>query len=125
MADDTRHTFSTGAQRSELMPRYDLLPRTFLERTAGRFELGLKYTEHNYKQGLPFDDTFNHIVDHLWAYRERRKMILQAAAELKQPIDSGQLAELMTASETDGDDLAAAAWGIAAIMELERTDRLG
>lgn len=123
--DEIRHTFPTGAQRSALMPRYDLLPKTFLERTAGRFELGIKYGEHNYKQGLPFDDTFNHIIDHLYAYRERRKAILQAAFEMKVEPTVEQIDALMTASETDGDDLAAASWGIAALMELERTDRLG
>lgn len=99
------------------MPRYDLIPQTFLVRLAARFEMGLKYGEHNYKKGLPFDDTLNHIIDHLLAYKERRKAYFQAQ-------ENGHaeyilLKEWMSKYETDGDDLAGAAWGIAAIMYLE------
>lgn len=67
------HTFENGARRSELKPRYDLIPQTPLKRIAKRFEIGLKYGEFNYMKGLPFDDTFNHLIDHLESYKERRK----------------------------------------------------
>lgn len=116
------HTFTSGAKRSKLMPRFDLIPAVFLRRLSARFELGLRYGEHNYKMGLPFDDTFNHIIEHLLAYKERRKEILkQQDGVLFHP---GQFEEMMQARETDGDDLAAAAWGLAAIMYLEQAGRL-
>jgi len=116
----TEHTFATGAKRSVIMPRYDLLPQTFLKRTSARFEMGLKYGENNYKRGLPFDDTFNHIIDHLYAYKERRKEIL---IRIEQG-ESLSLAGEMKRLETDGDDLAGAAWGLAAIMYLEQIGKL-
>lgn len=119
------HTFTTGAQRSELKPRYDLIPRIALVRLAARFEMGLKYGEHNYKKGLPFDDTFNHIIDHLYNYAQRRKAILQRAHEQGTSMDAGILYATMRNEETDGDDLSAAMWGIAAIMYLEANGRLG
>jgi hypothetical protein len=105
------------------MPRYDLLPATFLSRVAARFEMGLRYGEHNYKRGLPFDDTFNHIIAHLLAYRERRKEYFTLLDHESAPLPT--LTEWMAVHETDGDDLAAAAWGLAAIMYLEQVGKLG
>lgn len=120
----TQHTFSSGAKRSRVMPRYDLIPKTFLQRVAGRFEMGLRYGEHNYKLGLPFDDTFNHILDHLLAYRERRKRYFELLDQGSLPAEYMNLEEWMSAKQTDGDDLAAAAWGLAAIMYLEEVGKL-
>jgi hypothetical protein len=123
------HTFETGAQRSEVKPRYDLIPNSGLVRLAARFEMGLKYGEHNYKLGLPFDDTFNHIIEHLEKYKERRKEFLREVSE-GDVRDFGGVSKETAAihvtrgRETDGDDLAAAAWGCFALMELERTERL-
>lgn len=117
--------FETGARRSSLKPRFDLIPHVFLVRVAHRFGMGVpQYGEHNYKKGLPFDDTFNHIIDHLYAYKERRKEYLRQL-EL-QEIDPAKvsLLEYVLCKGEDGDDLAAAAWGIAAIMYLEHAGRL-
>jgi hypothetical protein len=122
--DEPRHTFESGAQRSKIMPRFDLIPETALVRLAGRYEVGLPYGEHNYKLGLPFDDTYNHIVSHLLAYKERRKAILAKAAIEKTSMDAGILYATMKKLEVDGDDLAGAMWGIATIMYLESTGRL-
>lgn len=122
--ESDRVTFDSGAQRSKRMPRYDLLPMSPLMRIAARFEMGLKYGEHNYKLGLPFDDTFNHVIDHLLTYRERRKRILQAASEKELVLSTSELRTHMRKRETDGDDLAAAAWGLIALMYLEDEDRL-
>lgn len=112
-------TFESGAKRSKRMPRYDLLPKIFLERTSSRFEMGLKYGEHNYKKGLPFEDTFNHILDHLLAYRELMKEYgrLTESATLQNPLPSRE--DWVRSKQQDGDDLAGAAWGIAALMYLE------
>jgi dATP/dGTP diphosphohydrolase len=121
---DPMHTFDNGAKRSSLKPRYDLIPKHPLERLAARYAVGLKYGEHNWKLGLPFDDTFNHILDHLLTYRERRKKFLQDRSEFPDGAGTMTLKDHMEYNQTDGDDLAAAMWGIATLMELERTDRL-
>jgi hypothetical protein len=105
------------------MPRYDLIPQIALVRIAARFEMGLKYGEHNYKLGLPFDDTLNHIIDHLLNYKERRKEYFRCKEEGRLTTDNG-LREWMKRTETDGDDLSAAAWGCIALMYLENCDRL-
>lgn len=139
-------TFATGARRSERKPRFDLLLtlQAPLRRVSDRFEMGLRYGEHNYKKGLEFDDTINHVVDHLMSYLRRRKRFFELQqnepSRLEQEYQmlmegkarstvahSGDfptqyipsLEEWMKASETDGDDLAAAAWGVLVMMELE------
>jgi len=116
----------SGAKRSKRMPRYDLIPQSGLVRLADRYQLGLEcYTEFNWKLGLPFDDTFNHILAHLQEYKERRKRLIQFALETKRDMYApGELVEKMRELETDGDDLAAAAWGIFALMELEEQGRI-
>lgn len=86
LVEASHHVFSNGAKRSELKSRYDLLPQGPLKRIAKRFEIGLKYGEFNYMKGLPFDDTFNHIMDHLESYKERRKEYLRLCSNL----DSGE-----------------------------------
>lgn len=116
-------TFASGAKRSQTKPRYDLIPSIFLKRLAARFEMGLRYGEHNYKRGLPFDDTFNHIIDHLQSYRDRRKQFLEEVDHGARLLDT-DLAAYMKNTEKDGDDIAAAAWGLAAICFLEDTGRL-
>jgi hypothetical protein len=88
-------TFSTGAKResenSDL--RYDLLPVEPLRRLARRYAHGAdKYGVQNYVHGLPYPNTFNHIIEHLQAY------------------NSGDFTD---------DHLAAAAWGIFTLMHFE------
>lgn len=151
-------TFSSGARRSVRKPRFDLLLacRNALRRISDRFEMGLKYGEHNYKKGLEFDDTVNHIFDHLESYVERRKRYFELkengnlaaeyeaevfkAASASQGASSSAilvpkgttsnisaeptLEDWMRTTETDGDDLAAAAWGMIVMMELETRGKL-
>ena len=119
-----KHT--TGATRSAASRRFDLVPQAPLERLADPYAMGNHlHGAHNYKLGLPFDDTFNHIVAHLLSYKERRKLWLQAQSEGGGPSGTDQpLEKWMEQSQTDGDDLAAAAWGIFTLMQLEATGRL-
>jgi len=92
-------TFPSGAKRSGTRLRYDLIPACALRRIAARFALGAgAYGDRNWEQGLPFSDTFNHIIEHLLTHAEQR------------------------ANETD-DNLAAAAWGCIALMWLEENDK--
>lgn len=119
---DQMITHVSGANRSEMKPRYDLIPQCALIRIAARFEMGLKYGEHNYKLGLPFDDTLNHVIDHLLAYKERRKEFQRQTSEGN--VSTITLQEFVDYNAPDGDDLAAAAWGVIAMMYLEQKDRL-
>ena len=95
------HTFPSGARRSELKPRYDLIPSGPLRRLADRYTLGANlYGDYNWQKGMPLSDTFNHILDHLYRWNSRRNDPHKQA----QPPD---------------DDLAAAAWGCFALMYFE------
>lgn len=92
------HVFASGAKRSELKPRYDLIPKSPLKRLAHRYELGARsYGDWNWQKGLPAGDTLNHIIEHLLEWQRKRR--------------EGEL--------SNDDDLAAAAWGCFALMWLE------
>lgn len=96
--------FKSGAKRSaQIKARYDLLcPRT-LERFALRLGLGAaKYGENNWEKGLPFSDTFNHIIAHLYHYKSVRG----------------------TPAEKEDDDLAGVLCGIMFLMELGEQNKL-
>lgn len=94
------HTFPSGAKRSELKPRYDLIPASPLRRLAARYAMGAeRYGEYNWQKGLPISDTLNHVIDHLLRYKE-------------------QLNSPNVPFDPD-DDLAAAAWGVFALMYYE------
>lgn len=94
----TEHVFASGAKRSRVMPRYDLIPREPFERIARRFEGApetggaYKYGLNNWQKGLPYSDTWNHVQQHLQLHKE--------------------------GDRTD-DHLAAAAWGCIALMWYE------
>lgn len=83
------HVMTTGARRSEKMPYFSAIPRESLRLLALRAtgaprgetkvdpESGVKleggsdkYGYGNWKQGLEFEDTFNHTVAHLWMAKE-------------------------------------------------------
>lgn len=97
------YTHSTGALRSErIKPRFDLIPYMPLRRLALRYTLGAeKYGEYNWQKGLPFDDTFNHVINHLYQLRERYYSYLRQGGPHPNDFD---------------DDLSAAAWGCFALM---------
>lgn len=121
------HTFETGAHRSEkIQARYDLIPPVFLRRLALRYGLGAeKYAEHNWQKGLPLSDTLNHIEAHLQNFihivQSLRIFMTESNAPTQEEKDVYLTAKLVEywrsveASASD-DDLAGAAWGIAAIM---------
>lgn len=92
------HQFATGAVRSEeIKARYDLIPSGPLERLALRYGLGAaKYGEYNWQKGMPFSDTFNHIIDHL--------------ESVKRKYEQGFAFDFID------DDLAGAAWGCFTLM---------
>lgn len=109
---DPEHQFESGAKRSEVKPFYSAIPFMSLLRLAMRatgapkggppatlmveghvfkYEGGSRgYGYGNWSNGLPMEDTFNHIIHHLWHW--------------KYCIERGIIPE--------DDDLAAAAWGI-------------
>jgi hypothetical protein len=103
------HTFPSGAKRSELKPRYDLIPSVPLRRLAARYAMGAeRYGEYNWQKGLPISDTLNHVLDHLLKYRERYYQ---------------QHHQGLVPQGTPDDDLAAAAWGCFTLMWYEENNR--
>lgn len=103
------HQFESGAKRSEIKPFYAAIPLASIRRLALRatgaprgevlsdtesgfsYEGGSrKYGYGNWRQGLPMEDTFNHVIEHLYRWKE-------SIERGEVPID---------------DDLAGAAWGI-------------
>lgn len=111
-------TFSTGAKRSEVQPFYSAIPAASLRRLALRATGAPKGATHvdprtgfsyhggslgygygNWAKGLPMRDTFNHIIEHLY--------------EWKEAVERGDT--------VIDDHLAAAAWGILMpLMTFER-----
>lgn len=110
--------FESGALRSQLMPYYSAIPRDSLRRLALRatgaprgtkisdFETGFdqeggsdKYGYGNWSLGLEMEDTFNHVIDHLYRWKHN--------------VEQGIVDK--------HDDLAGAAWGIMfPLMKFER-----
>jgi hypothetical protein len=110
-------THSSGAHRSQLMPHYASIDSGFLWRLAQvhtgaargteRRDLrtgfhyhggDLGYGRGNWHKGLPMVDTFGHLLNHLY--------------EWKDSIDAGIVPH--------NDDLAAAAWNIEVLMRFEQ-----
>lgn len=92
-------TFASGAKRSNLVPRYDLIPAEGLRRLAERYTLGAaKYGEYNWQKGLldkEYVDQFKcHLIEHFYKY--------------------------ITEGCSKDDNLAAVAWGAFALMEAEK-----
>jgi hypothetical protein len=96
------HQFSSGAKRSEKMPRFDLVPARPHRRLALRYTLGVKYGEWNWVEGIRdrafIVDMLNHMQHHLNLAKER--------------ISKGDMT-------IDDDDLAAVAWGAFGVMEAQ------
>ncbi len=114
------YVFESGAKRSTIMPFYAAIPPASIRRVALRatgapegevlmddesgsefsYEGGSrKYGYDNWRRGLPLEDTFNHLIDHLLKW--------------KAAIDEGRVPV--------NDDLAAAAWAILMpLMTFER-----
>lgn len=126
--------YETGAVRSSRMPRYDLIPRTGLERIAERFtgsiekypkEEGgdsasggaLKYGECNWENGLPTSDVINHIYDHLVYYTNEFREALKSFQG-----DMSQIRNFMRDVTKVDDHLAGAAWGLIVLMYQENDE---
>lgn len=87
MSDDRDHTYDSGAKRSAVKPLYAAIPSDSLRRVALRatgaprgetntaytgfiYEGGsLKYGYRNWANGLPFEDTLNHLIEHLLLWK--------------------------------------------------------
>lgn len=110
--EEQEHAFESGAKRSAVMPYYSAIPAESLKRLAMRATGAPKHlppstlevdghTFHyaggsrgygygNWSKGLPLQDTFNHVIAHLFRWKDA--------------VEAGV--------RPDDDDLAAAAWGI-------------
>ena len=118
--------FKTGARRSEEKLRYDLIPREALERLALRYtgsrdENGeptggaLKYGDFNWEKGLPLTDTLNHVYDHLERFKSHLAF-MRKISDTDSPDDPFARYWAGVVAGSIDDDLAAAAWGIFALI---------
>jgi hypothetical protein len=124
--DSSMHLFKTGAKRSELKPRYDLIPFSFMYRLAQRFTGrsktdggALKYGEGNWERGLPTSDLISHLEEHVLRLADAFRKSLTKVTR-----DEGPWHKRMERVRQDlrghldaDDDLGAAAWGLAALAE--------
>jgi hypothetical protein len=64
--------FDTTAKRVEAgIPDYAQIPSCALRRLAAIFEEGeIKYSRDNWKKGLPWSSTYNHLQEHLQKYQD-------------------------------------------------------
>ena len=62
-------TYASGAKRTALGARWDLLSPVGLRRAAEAAEEGVKkYGEFNHERGLPVHVYLNHAIGHIYAY---------------------------------------------------------
>lgn len=118
------YTSASGAKRSRLMPRYDLITAIALERLAvrctghmtpeGPSGGSLKYGDYNWEKGLPLTDTLNHTIEHLFKFRDR----LAELRKLPPDIRSQEIRNYWLDVKGNGtdDDLGAAMWGCMALI---------
>jgi hypothetical protein len=67
--DDDLCRYPSGAVRSKLDARYDLVPAIGLQRVAMTMAEGAaKYGEHNWQKGMPIGDTLNHAIAHVYSF---------------------------------------------------------
>lgn len=87
--------FLSGAKRSALDDvRYDLIGTEGLRRLAQTMAEGAKkYSDHNWRSGMPFSTTLNHLLRHIFLYEK---------------------------GDTSEDHLAHAAFGLFALMQFEK-----
>lgn len=101
----TTEQFESGARRDARVagakdengprPRYDLISPIGVRRIAETYGEGaLKYGDHNWRAGMPFSTTVNHVLAHLFQWLR---------------------------GEKSEDHLAHAAWGLLALMHFEET----
>lgn len=67
--DNGLQCYPSGAVRSKLTTRYDLLPAAGLRRAAESMARGaLRYGERNWEQGMPTSEVLNHAIAHVYLY---------------------------------------------------------
>jgi hypothetical protein len=67
--DGSTEVFETGAKRTALGARWDLLSPVGLRRCAEAAAEGVeKYGEFNHERGLPVHVYLNHLIAHVYAY---------------------------------------------------------
>lgn len=69
MMNENLEKLSTGATRTELSVRFDLLPPYALRQMAEVMHLGAKtHGDRNWEKGMPVSVCLNHASDHIYAY---------------------------------------------------------
>lgn len=120
-------TFATGAVRSSVKPRYDLIPHIPSERIAKRFTGSIgpggptggafKFGECNWEKGLPTSDVINHTLDHIYRWADAfRESLKKNGSDV--PGMQNVLADMRHHTRED-DDLAGAAFGLIVLMYQE------
>jgi len=67
--DGDTETFSSGAKRSAMRVRFDLVSPVGLRRVAERAKMGAdKFGAYNIESGLPVSVLLNHALNHIYAY---------------------------------------------------------
>ena len=125
--DKKMHEFKTGAKRSEVKPRYDLIPKSFLERVAKRLtgevtkDKGgaFQYGECNWEKGLATSDVINHNYDHLSSYANYFREMLKISNG-----DMSQVVSGMQSLSRNEDHLAGIACGLIFLMHQEDEGRM-
>jgi hypothetical protein len=71
VANEEMVTYQSGAIRSKLEARYDLLPLAGLTAMAEAMARGLeKYPRDNWRKGIPVEQCINHAIRHLYLWLE-------------------------------------------------------
>lgn len=104
LSSSTQETHVIGGAKSSKISdvRYDMVPQTFITRTAQRYALGQHYGDYNFRNGDEafIRDRINHMQKHLFLFLSGE--------------DKGF-------SPTSDDNLGAVAWCISFLMELQQT----
>jgi len=67
---EEQEKFDSGAVRSTLKPRFDLISPVAYKRLAMTYAEGsTKYTDNNWRKGMPFSSIINHLEHHIVLYK--------------------------------------------------------
>lgn len=73
---DEKQTFASGAMRDidNDKPRYELIPVEALKRLAALYAAGAKkYSEDNWRKGMPYRRVYASLLRHMFAFAEGEK----------------------------------------------------
>jgi hypothetical protein len=66
---DGLQRYESGAVRSHLPERFDLIPSLGIKAVAQTMSEGaIKYGEYNWQKGMPIGDTLNHAIAHIYSF---------------------------------------------------------